>query len=147
MGIGQFLYLLVSHLKNSQFSLDKLMIQIKGSVIFVVIIKLLVWYGSVVPNPMGLLFIHTVDSTSVDYRSQSHFPELFNGRLDHSLKSKLKADINRLFLSNIFSSLDKANTISFCISPCHSLDFFLSKGIEKSRHGPFIFCNVFSIFI
>src|SRR5699024_1610874 len=96
--IGQFFYLLIRHLKDPQLSLDKLMVQIESCVIFMVIIKLTVRYGSVIPLSVALFFIHTMDSASVDYRSQSHLPELFNGRFYHSLKSQLETDIDSLFL-------------------------------------------------
>ena len=146
MAQGTYANLAVISHSASEFILDFIRVvpgapkaQVKSRVIFVVIVKLLIWNRAIIADPMGLFFIHTVYGASVDHRGQSHFPELFNSCLYHFLKSKLEADIYGLFLCNILSPLDKADPVAFCIGPCHSLDLFFRQSIQESRHSQFIF--------
>ena len=82
---------------------------------------------------------------TVDHRFQSHLTELNNCSTYHSFKAKIVSDIYCFLLSNVFSAIDKANPVTFCIGTCHIINLFLRKCIQKLCHTFFIGRNILSI--
>ena len=141
----QFLIILVSILHGAQFPLYKITVEEKCLVLSVIILILRVCNAAGKADSCISPLVDYMCRMTVDDRFQSHCTEFQDRRSYHSLKSEIIADVDCFFPGNVFSSVDKADAISFCISFCHAVDLFLGKAVQKFCHTSLICRNIFSI--
>ena len=82
---------------------------------------------------------------TIDHRFKPHLTELQDCSTYHSLKSKIITNVYRLFLGNVFSSINKTNSVSFRICACHTVNLILTETVHKFCNSCFICRNIFSI--
>ena len=129
MYLCQFSVLLIRSLHGTEFSLHKISVQEQCTVLTMIVIVLRIGNATGIAHTNCASFVHCMCCMTVDHRFQSHFFKLKDRSLYHTLKSKAVTDIYGFLLCDIFSSGDKSDPITFCISRSHLIDLFLGKGI------------------
>ena len=98
-----------------------------------VVIKLWVRNSTCKSTSELVTSVYCMKCMTIDHCFKSHLFKLTDSSFYHTLKPQMIADINGLFPGNIFSSCNKADTVSFCIGTCHIINLFLGKGIHNLR--------------
>ena len=129
MNLCQVCIFIIRGLHCAKLAFNKIRIHKQSTILPVVIIKLRIGNCTCKTNTILTSFVHCMKCMTIDHSLQSHFLKLQYGSFNHTFKSQLITDIYCLLLPDIFSACNKAHTVPFCISTCHTVYFFLGHGV------------------
>ena len=87
--------MLIGSLYNLKLALHKFLIKKQRLVIAMIVVKLLIGHCPIIPHLQMAAFCQHTGAGPAEYRTQSHFPEVFNRLFDHSFKSQHIPDFHR----------------------------------------------------
>ena len=140
-----FLHLLQCLPVGLQLTVQETAVKIQGLIVFMVVFKLFIGYGSTDPTFIKPSACQKAGWCTVKNRLQSHLTKVFHGCLYHSLHPQHIDYINCLFNGNILARSSKAPAVALGIGICHFLNGLFRQAVHKSCQLKLIFGNILSI--